>query len=1024
MADNLSVNVTADTTSLRAQLALATQDMKTHAAGMRSAAADIRATGVATDEQTAALRKNAEAYNEASARASGYRAALRKVDTAHASVAHSGGVMREVLVMGHETLMGNYTRLGGSVMVLAERTNALGAAMSAMSGPIGVAVAGAAALTAGLAFLAIRAHEAAMALREVGTEAVLQGRSGPQAVAATKAMADSLENTGIVGSRAAIQIAAAVEQLPRVTEEQRAKINALAPGFFLAFSEDAEKTTKQIGEIFASDTSLKAYVDKYQLLSTDQMQAWASATTSAEKYEIGIAAISARLDPAVAKYKELKQAADDWRGQEMATGALGTPALPMPGMAPPKPALPPTGLGDVDPGTNAPSPADAEKTENLIKYTGELRQQAELTRALKLAQDSLAEAQSAGNAKAIAMAQAAIDKIKAEQAALKSPGDADWSSKVALQAEEAGNAAVVAAREAHAQRLQITEAGLRAELAVYQQAAQDTSRTEAERTAMKRRAIDIEMSLAKDEASGETTAAKQAYEAKVATFDQEIAAARGNTAQIIALEKQKLDYIKAAHGEASADFQRALKEEDGALTASVSEQVKKIEEGAKQEVAAKAASLQDQVSLRQMSKVQEEEALLQFQQTEQASELQSLQTLIDTQGLSVRAYQDATDAKAKAMQQFAIDNQKLQDQIDQANQQAAEKMVQPYTQAFSQIGSSAERAFAGYLTYSTTWQRAEQQIARSVLESFVNMAMTMVERWAVAELAMNTSTAAGTAVRNAQEQSSSTTGFGTLIAAWTAKETTQTGITAAAGTARAGTQAAADSTANAATITTWTGLETSKTAETTAGATARAGAETSSGFFGAVGSMLAGWLGLETSKTAATTAGSAVRTAAQATADETALATALANNVTEAMSYAAVGGVAAGSSVAAIPIVGWAMAPGVAAETYGVLSGFAAMASFDVGTDYVPHDMLAQVHRGEMVVPQTFADSIRSGDISLGGGGDSGGGGSGGHSFTYAPTFHGAGADLARQARREFDGFSSRVMDMFRNGQTRLPGRA
>lgn len=37
------------------------------------------------------------------------------------------------------------------------------------------------------------------------------------------------------------------------------------------------------------------------------------------------------------------------------------------------------------------------------------------------------------------------------------------------------------------------------------------------------------------------------------------------------------------------------------------------------------------------------------------------------------------------------------------------------------------------------------------------------------------------------------------------------------------------------------------------------------------------------------------------------------------------------------------------------------------GTSNLPNDMLAQVHQGEMVVPKTFADSIRSGEVTLGG---------------------------------------------------------
>ena len=39
--------------------------------------------------------------------------------------------------------------------------------------------------------------------------------------------------------------------------------------------------------------------------------------------------------------------------------------------------------------------------------------------------------------------------------------------------------------------------------------------------------------------------------------------------------------------------------------------------------------------------------------------------------------------------------------------------------------------------------------------------------------------------------------------------------------------------------------------------------------------------------------------------------------------------------------------------------------SYDVGTGYVPYDMMAQIHKGESI-PKTFMDSIRSGELVLG----------------------------------------------------------
>jgi hypothetical protein len=79
---------------------------------------------------------------------------------------------------------------------------------------------------------------------------------------------------------------------------------------------------------------------------------------------------------------------------------------------------------------------------------------------------------------------------------------------------------------------------------------------------------------------------------------------------------------------------------------------------------------------------------------------------------------------------------------------------------------------------------------------------------------------------------------------------------------------------------------------------------------------------------------------------------------------------AAYASICAIPIVGPGLAPAAAAEAGGAaLSGGVAMAAFAVGTPNVPADMIAQIHKGEAIVPQKTAQAWRDGDLGVGGGG-------------------------------------------------------
>jgi len=69
------------------------------------------------------------------------------------------------------------------------------------------------------------------------------------------------------------------------------------------------------------------------------------------------------------------------------------------------------------------------------------------------------------------------------------------------------------------------------------------------------------------------------------------------------------------------------------------------------------------------------------------------------------------------------------------------------------------------------------------------------------------------------------------------------------------------------------------------------------------------------------------------------------------------GAAAAYASAAAIPVVGWTMAPAVAAEAYSNILGFEALNAFAAG-GIVPDDSLAFVHKNEMVLPASLSSGL------------------------------------------------------------------
>jgi hypothetical protein len=86
---------------------------------------------------------------------------------------------------------------------------------------------------------------------------------------------------------------------------------------------------------------------------------------------------------------------------------------------------------------------------------------------------------------------------------------------------------------------------------------------------------------------------------------------------------------------------------------------------------------------------------------------------------------------------------------------------------------------------------------------------------------------------------------------------------------------------------------------------------------------------------------------------------------------------AAAAAAAAKGVLSWGFSslediPLLAAALAGLEAARGFINSLASGTVNVPQDQLAQIHKGEMVIPQSFSESIRRGDITLSGGSQGG----------------------------------------------------
>lgn len=245
----------------------------------------------------------------------------------------------------------------------------------------------------------------------------------------------------------------------------------------------------------------------------------------------------------------------------------------------------------------------------------------------------------------------------------------------------------------------------------------------------------------------------------------------------------------------------------------------------------------------------------------------------------------------------------LQDQhlerMTAAQEQAAQKQAKAFKDAFSPISSAFTTSINGIIQGTQTMQMATDRILSSVLLKYLDTAVQTKVQWVASEAQKTAATLAQSAARTQIVQ-----GSHALRWALTEAESLlhiQTEATKTAATAAS---------------------QTERTAAHTAGETAR-----------------------QTSTLAALAASKAVQAA---------------TNVATVEADAAVAAAGAFAATAAIPYVGPVLAPAAAAQAYGEVSAFAALASFDVGAMSIPRDMPAFVHRNEMILPPPHADVVRN----------------------------------------------------------------
>lgn len=335
---------------------------------------------------------------------------------------------REFVVLGHEAVTGNWTRIPGTMITLAEYSGGVINKLAEMAQSFtlmqGVGVGAVLAVAGAFVTLIVRAHEAKVAIDEARNAATMGGRSPDAAQAEVLRFADGMKQVGVASRSAALEMSAAISKANELTDAQKAQAAGFGTQWLLNWGNDAKKAGEQFDHIFASTSSLKSYLDQEHLLSTEQMQGWANATTAAQKYQIGLDAIRDRIGPMTADLKKAADQATFNRAQAM-TGVMGGP-MPMEGGGD---LLGPRRLGDFQPGTLRPDPQAEADRQAVIDGNVHLREKQKLEAELAAQQRDLARAQADGNAQEALSAQNAITNTQNQLELWKAAGDASWASR-------------------------------------------------------------------------------------------------------------------------------------------------------------------------------------------------------------------------------------------------------------------------------------------------------------------------------------------------------------------------------------------------------------------------------------------------------------------------------------------------------------------------------------------------------------------------------------------------------------------
>ena len=395
-----------------------------------------------------------------------------------------GQELRHGIALIDEFSRGARGAMVSSLVAAARDSGYLGTAIAALKGPFGVALAGSAALAAGLYLLIERAHETEVALRGVYNASLLMGGVSPAgAELGARSAMTALGSSGVMGSSSIDKYVEAVYKLGDASDGAKQKLIALGPALYIALGKDDKALEKYVAH-FQDTSSLKSFIEE-QGLATDAQSAAVDQAVQAKNADalraIALDTLTKRLSGANAAIAQAGHTATSGLAAGLAAQAGSAPFAAeafLPGAATGQTRLPATPAG-----------ARPQAIEQALEWQQKYNRVANETAVIEQNIAAMTKARAAASTDAArAQYDAMIKNARDQEAALKAgaakkaagPGQPSESDQLRARMAAAEDAAA-----AHAKNLKDLHQGeLQADISVLQQELSNEKLTAAQRLAV------------------------------------------------------------------------------------------------------------------------------------------------------------------------------------------------------------------------------------------------------------------------------------------------------------------------------------------------------------------------------------------------------------------------------------------------------------------------------------------------------------------------------------------------------------